>query len=162
MLKPCHKHRREQAQALRLANGVFQRVRLLGIDTPETVKPETPVECGGLQATDALWRLAFPDPRDTDGDGLMDARGTELGRRATLRTDPTQDTRDSSGRLLAYVTTLAGRNLAVEQLSAGWTKTFVFETRFQQFARFRSAEQRAKRANRGAWSLCGGNFHKPT
>jgi hypothetical protein len=39
-------------------------------------------------------------------------------RHVTLRTDPTQATRDSFGRLLAYVTTLAGRNLSVEELSS--------------------------------------------
>jgi micrococcal nuclease len=144
---------------VKLANGRFERVRLIGIDTPETVKPATPVECGGPEATDAMWRLAFPDPQDTDGDGLMDARGTEDGRRATLRTDPTQDTRDSFGRLLVYVTTLAGRNLAVEQVREGWANVFVFERPFQQVTRFRTAKSRAKSAKRGVWGKCGGNFH---
>jgi micrococcal nuclease len=77
----------------------------------------------------------------------------------TLRTDPTQDTRDRFGRLLAYVTTLPGRNLAAEQLAAGWAKVFVFERPFQQLGRFRTAERRARGAGRGAWRLCGGNFH---
>jgi endonuclease YncB( thermonuclease family) len=145
---------------VKLANGVFTTVRLLGIDSPETKDPDTPVECGGLQATDFLWRLAFPDPQDTNDDGLMDARGQELGRRATLRTDPTQATRDRFGRLLAYVTTLAGRNLAVEQLSAGWANVFVFDRPFQQTTRFRTVSRRAKARARGAWSMCGGNFHR--
>src|SRR4051812_6670757 len=35
---------------VKLANGVFTTVRLLGIDSPETKDPGTPVECGGLQA----------------------------------------------------------------------------------------------------------------
>jgi micrococcal nuclease len=145
---------------VKLANGVFTTVRLLGIDTPETRDPGTPVECGGVQATDAMWRLAFPDPRDTDGDGLMDARGDQLGRRATLRTDPTQDVRDQFERLLAYVTTFAGRNLSVEQLSAGWAKVLVFDGTFQQLTRFRDVSRRAKTGARGAWSMCGGNFHR--
>jgi endonuclease YncB( thermonuclease family) len=89
----------------------------------------------------------------------MDARGSQLGRRATVRTDPTQDTRDSFGRLLAYVTTLTGRNLAVEQLRDEWANVFVFERPFQQIARFRTAKSRAKGAKRGVWRKCGGNFH---
>ncbi|MGV0600771.1 thermonuclease family protein, partial [Mycolicibacterium pulveris] len=48
------------------------RVRILGIDTPETKKPNSPVECWGPEATEF-------------------ARSTMLGRRVALVTDPTQD-----------------------------------------------------------------------
>jgi micrococcal nuclease len=82
---------------VRLANGVFERVRLLGIETPETKDPGTPVECGGLRSTDNMLRLSFTEPQDTDGDGLLAAEGG-IGRRVTLRTAPTQDIRDRFGR----------------------------------------------------------------
>ena len=36
---------------VRLADGRRPRVRLIGIDTPESVRPDTPVACGGPQAT---------------------------------------------------------------------------------------------------------------
>ncbi len=52
--------------------------------------------------------LSFTTPRDTNGAGLFDADGGK-GRRVTLRTDPSQDNFDRYGRLLAYVTTRAGR-----------------------------------------------------
>jgi hypothetical protein len=67
----------------------FYTVRLLGIDTPETKKPGTPVECGGKRATASMMRLGFTEPSDEDGDGLEDTEGGE-GRRVTLTTDPTQ------------------------------------------------------------------------
>jgi micrococcal nuclease len=143
---------------VKLANARFETVRLIGIDTPETKKPGVAVECGGKRATDNLLRLSFTAPVDTDGDGLLDDEGGD-GRRVTLRTDPTQDTRDSFGRLLAYVTTSANRNLAVDQLAGGWAKVFVFDRPFRQLARFRAAERRAKTAGRGSWTTCGGNFH---
>jgi len=136
-------------------------VRLIGIDTPETVAPNTPVECGGPQATSNLLRLAFSRPADTDGDGLLDEQGGQ-GRRVTLLTDPSQDTFDRYGRLLAYVTTRSGRNLALEQLAAGWAKVYVYERRFAQYGRFRAASARARSARRGAWDACGGNFHQPS
>ena len=44
---------------VRLADGRRKTVRVLGIDTPETKKPGTPVECGGPQATAAMERLAL-------------------------------------------------------------------------------------------------------
>src|SRR3954471_18517445 len=44
--------------------GEAVRVRLLGVDTPETHKPGTPVECGGFEATANMLRLSFTRPRD--------------------------------------------------------------------------------------------------
>jgi micrococcal nuclease len=150
---------------VRLANGRYERVRLIGIDTPETKDPGTPVECGGPQATGEMLHLAFTEPQDTDGDGLLDAAGGQ-GRGVTLRTDPTQDTRDRYGRLLAYVTTnsnadVADADLGAAQLLAAWAKVYVFERNFQRLARYRTASQLAKQNQRGAWAMCGGNFHKP-
>ena len=79
---------------VRLASGASETVRLIGIDTPETRKPNTPVECGGRDATARMKRLAL-------------RRG--VGVAVVLRSDPTQDRRDRYGRLLAYVS------------RAGWT-----------------------------------------
>ena len=58
-------------------------VRLIGIDTPETKKRGTPIECGGREATRVMRRFA------------------RVGERVTLATDATQDTFDRFGRLLA-------------------------------------------------------------
>lgn len=137
----------------------FYTVRLIGIDTPETKRPGTPVECGGKRATAYMLRLAFTAPRDSDGDGLVDRSGGQ-GRRVTLVTDPTQDTTDRYGRLLAYVTTAGGSYLQERMLAAGWAKTYVYGSKaFQRAGRHRAAERQARAARRGVWSLCGGNFH---
>ncbi|MDX1887336.1 thermonuclease family protein [Mycolicibacterium sp. 120270] len=55
------------------------RVRVLGIDTPETVKPDSPVECWGPEATEF-------------------AKSNLVGQRVALITDPTQDRTDRYGR----------------------------------------------------------------
>jgi micrococcal nuclease len=143
------------------AKRAFYTVRLIGIDTPETKRPGVPVECGGKRAFGNMLKLAFTASEDTDGDGILDAEGGD-GRRVTMRTDPTQDTFDRYDRLLAYVTTANGVNLGSRQIADGWAKVYVFDHPFQQLVRFRQAESRAKNADRGAWKLCGGNFHKPT
>lgn len=112
-------------------------VRLIGIDTPETKHPTVPVECGGPEATKYMTRIG-------------------LHRRVTLKTDPTQDTFDRYGRLLAYVTVNSTHaNLGVRQLSAGWATVYVYGgKKFQQYRKFARAERRARRADRGIWGLC--------
>jgi micrococcal nuclease len=66
------------------------RVRLWGVDTPETVKPESPVEHFGPQASDFTRAAA--------------------GKQVTLELERRQ-TRDKYGRLLAYVFLEDGRML---------------------------------------------------
>ncbi len=135
-------------------------VRLIGIDTPETKRPGVAVECGGKEATNHMLRLAFTAPADVDGNGLYDDEGG-TGRRVTLKTDPTQDTFDRYDRLLAYVTTRVGANLAVRQLRVGWAKVYVYDAPFKRFARFRDVQRDARAADRGVWEMCGGRFHTP-
>ena len=136
-------------------------VRLIGIDTPETRRPGTPVECGGKQASSNMYRLAFTRPRDRDGDGLLDHAGG-LGRQVTLRTDPTQDRTDRYGRLLAYVTPTGRPMLQLAQLSAGWASVYVFgNAPFEQHAAFQRTSRRAQTARRGVWRSCAGDFHRP-
>ena len=134
-------------------------VRLIGIDTPETRKPATPIECGGKEATSRMYRLAFTRPRDTDDDALYDSKGG-TGRRVKVTTDPSQDRRDAFGRLLAYVASARG-SFAAAQLRAGWASVYVFENPFEQLARFQAAEASARNSSRGVWGQCGGNFHTP-
>lgn len=138
----------------------FYTVRLIGIDTPETNKPGTPVECGGKAATSHMLKLAFSSPNDSDNDGLFDDEGGS-GQHVVLRTDPTQDLFDRYGRLLAYVTTRAGVNLQTRMIAAGWATTYVYGGKaFQRVRSFRAAERRARNADRGVYSECGGNFHR--
>lgn len=136
-------------------------VRASGIDTPETKRPGRPVECGGPQATSAMYALAFTAPRDTDGDGLYDRPGGR-GRAVTLERDPTQDRRDRYGRELAYLRLDDGRLIQTEQLRSGWANVYVYAgRRFSHQAEFERAATDARDARRGAWSLCGDELHGP-
>jgi micrococcal nuclease len=135
-------------------------VRLIGIDTPETKRPGTPVECGGREATSQMFRLGFTRPRDTNRDGLRDRKGGK-GRRVKVTTDPTQERRDRYGRLLAYVKSAQG-SFAGAQLRAGWAAVYVFADPFEQLGAFQAAEAVARDAGRGAWARCGGDFHRPS
>lgn len=127
---------------VRTSSGATLSVRMIGIDTPETVRPGVAVECGGPEAS-ALMH------------GLAD------GKQVRLESDPTQDRIDSYGRTLAYVypegsdTTLQERTLA-----AGRAEVYVYGgNEFGLVDRFRVAEERARDAGSGNWTLCGGDFH---
>jgi micrococcal nuclease len=122
--------------------GRSRAVRLLGIDTPETHRPGTPVECGGLEATAHMRALAPP--------------GTSV----TLFSDPGQDRVDRYGRLLAYVRLPSGRLAEEAQLEAGWATVYVYGGRpVALYARFSRVQDAARARRRGVWSACGGRFH---
>ena len=99
--------------------GRKEKVRLLGIDTPERDEP-----CFG-EARDALRELA-------DRHGVV------------LRTDPTQARRDRFGRLLAYVELPGGADLGLRMVRGGWARVFVFDRPFQRVRAYRRAERAAR------------------
>ena len=109
---------------VRLADGARETVRLVGIDTPESRRPNTPVECGAKQAGAALNRLV--------------AR-----RDVTLVRDPTQDARDRYGRTLAYVD-VGARDAGEEMVRGGWATPYVYERGVR--AAWRVSRGRAVRA----------------
>lgn len=100
----------------RLAGGRVQRVRLIGIDTPEVGT------CGAAAATATARRLAH-------------------GARVVLKGDPTQATRDRYGRLLAYVWLPRGRDLGYRLLAAGHARVYVYDRPFQRLRAYRAAER---------------------
>jgi micrococcal nuclease len=114
-----------------LASGRSERVRLIGIDTPDT----RPVECFAREATAAARRLAN-------------------GRRVRLVGDRTQNTRDRYGRLLAYVVLESGRDMGRELIAGGHAAVYVYRRPFLRISGYRSAEGSAKAAKRGLWRSC--------
>jgi micrococcal nuclease len=116
------------------AGGREERVRLLGIDTPETVDPDEPVGCFGPQSSAYAHRLLE-------------------GRRVRLEYD--QEERDRYGRLLAYVYLDGGRVFANARLVAGgYARTLVFPPNTRHAATLERLERRAAVAGRGLWGAC--------
>ena len=129
---------------VRLATGHATSVRLIGIDTPETRKPGTPVQCGGLDATARMKKLALRNGS---------------GRTVTLKSDPTQDLFDRFGRLLAYVSA-GGVDFGRTMISSGWARVYVYEQAFLRVKGYRAAQASGRAARRGVWRKCGGNVHR--
>jgi endonuclease YncB( thermonuclease family) len=112
-----------------LNNGRHERVRLIGIDTPERG------ECREDAATARARRLAG-------------------GARVVLRGDATQDRRDRYGRLLAYVWLPQGHDLGLQLLRAGLAEVYVFERPFRRLSAYERAQREAQDAGRGRWAGC--------
>jgi micrococcal nuclease len=114
-----------------------ERVRLIGIDTPEL-----PSGCFAHQAASAAKRYA------------------PSGMPIRLVGDPSQDRRDRYGRLLAYVELLRhtgsrpGDDLADVLLSMGYGKVYVYKRSFARIRDYKSSEETAKRQYRGLWAAC--------
>ncbi len=110
-----------------------QRVRLIGADAPETVKPNWPVEPWGTEAT---------------------AFSKEFLSGGQLRLEFDDEPRDKYGRLLAYVW-VGDRMLNEELIRAGLARAKLqYRYSAAMKARFRRAEAEARAARRGIWSGC--------
>lgn len=116
------------------AGGKTQRVRVLGIDTPETKKPGEPVDCFGPEAT-ARTEALLP-----------------AGAPVTLVTDGAADATDDYGRALRHVTTSAGDNLGHVLVSEGYATTTTFP---HSLANAYSADEATARDHgAGFWAAC--------
>lgn len=110
-------------------------VRLIGIDTPESVAPGRPVECYGPEAADATAALL-------DG--------------ALVRLVPDVEERDGYGRLLRYV--YVGDEMANARLVVnGYATAYPYAPNLRHSDLFAALERAARAAGRGLWGAdaCG-------
>lgn len=117
-------------------DGREERIRYIGIDTPETVKPNTPVQCFGPQAHDLNARLLG-----------------RQGARLTLRFD--RELRDRYGRLLAYVfRTGDGLFVNARLIEAGAARTLAIAPNTSRAPQLSTLQHDARVAGRGLWGAC--------
>ncbi|MBW8059394.1 MAG: thermonuclease family protein [Solirubrobacterales bacterium] len=112
--------------------GEVEDIRLIGIDTPETVKPGAPVQCFGPRASDFAHRLV-------EGRTVRLVFGAER--------------RDAYGRLLAYVY-LGSRFVNAILVRRGLARSLTIPPNDRFAPRFRRLELQAARAGRGLWGAC--------
>ncbi len=117
--------------------GRDERVRMLGVDAPESVRPDRPVECFGPEAS-ARARALLPK-----------------GARVTLTSDPSQGERDRFDRLLAEVL-LPGDAITVNErlIAGGYAEVFRGDGRGRLQPRLRAAEAAAREGRLGLWRSC--------
>ena len=110
-------------------------IRMLGINTPETVDPRKPVECYGKEASDETKSLLS-------------------GRLVRLKLNPNREEKDKYGRYLAYV--YRDDELFVNEslLQNGYAREYTFGTSYMFQKEFRDIEGTAKEKGRGLWESC--------
>lgn len=113
---------------IKLSNG--ERVRLIGVDTPETKRPNKPVEYFGKEASAFTKKMVE-------------------GKNVRLTYD--QQLRDEYGRLLAYVYLMDGTFLNAELIKQGYGNAYTRHP-FKYMDEFRQYEKEARKAKRGLWA----------
>lgn len=121
------------------------RLRLIGIDTPETKDPNEPVQCFGPEATNR-------------------ARELLTGQAVLLEADPTQGEYDRYDRLLRYLWLADGRLYNHQMVVEGYATEYTYDKPYKYQQLFRQAEQEAQAQLAGLWSpnTCNGNTSTPT
>lgn len=114
-------------------DGRVERMRLIGINTPETVDPRRPVQCFGIEASNK-------------------AKGLLEGQRVELESDSTQGERDKYGRLLRYIRLRDGRNFNELMISEGYAYEYTYNSPYKYQQEFKRAETSAREAKRGLWA----------
>lgn len=115
-------------------NGREERVRLIGVDTPETQDPRKPVQCFGKAASEFTKNLIGSQP-------------------VRLEADPLSDNRDRYDRLLRYVYLPDGRLVQAEIIRQGYGFAYT-SFPFTKIDEFSALQREAREQNRGLWSSC--------
>jgi micrococcal nuclease len=117
---------------VRDGDGGTERVRYIGVDTPESVKPNTPVQCYGHEASNF---------------------NRSLVQGKTARLVPDREAHDKYGRSLAFVY-VGGTFVNAELLRQGYARTIEIEPNTSKAGQFAAIERTALNDGRGLWSAC--------
>ncbi|MBZ0271362.1 thermonuclease family protein [bacterium] len=116
-------------------DGRTDKVRLIGVDTPETVHPSKPVQYFGKEASAFTHKIV---------DGKTVRLELDQASAATNH-------RDKYGRLLAYVFLEDGTLLNAEIIRQGYGHAYT-RFPFAKMEEFRTLEREAREAGRGLWA----------
>lgn len=114
-------------------NGTKERVRLIGINTPETVDPKRSVQCYGPEASKHMHELL-------------------AGKSVSLEQDPLAGDRDKYGRLLRHVF-FDGQDINAEEIKDGYAFEYTYQHKpYTHQAEYKKLQDEAKQNQRGLWS----------
>lgn len=117
-------------------NGTVETVRFIGVDTPETHKPNTPVQCYGPEAAAHTKQVI-----------------SQAGGKVRLQADPQDTNRDRYGRLLRYIYLPDGTLLDEQIIKQGYGFAYL-DFPFSKKAQFAADGQAAMAAKAGLWAVC--------
>lgn len=117
--------------------GKKETVRLIGINTPETVDPRRPVECFGKEASNKAKELLE-------------------GKKVRIETEASQGERDKYGRLLGYVFREDGLFVNNYLVTEGYAYEYTYNLPYKYQSEFKAAQHVAEKSGKGLWapSVC--------
>lgn len=122
-------------------NGTVVTLRLIGMDTPETVDPRKPVQCFGKAASDKAKELL-------------------TNKKVRIEKDVTQGELDKYGRTLAYIYREDGLFYNKHMIEQGYAHEYTYNSNpYKYQTEFKAAQKLAQENLRGLWSpdTCNGN-----
>lgn len=124
-------------------NGKEEVLRLIGINTPETVDPRKPVECFGKEASNKSKEIL-------------------TGKKVSLESDGTQGERDKYNRLLRYVFLEDGTNFNKLMIEEGYAYEYTYNTPYKYQEEYKVAQKSAREQKKGLWAddTCNGQMTK--
>jgi len=114
--------------------GTMERVRFIGLDTPEKNHPDKPVQCFAEAASQHLKQLIGSQP-------------------VSLAADPVNQNRDRYDRLLRYVYLPDGTLLNARQIADGYGFAYL-SFPFEKIDEFKGLEDQARTRGLGLWGSC--------
>lgn len=114
-------------------DGVSSVIRIIGLDTPESVDPRKPVQCFANEASKKAKELLE-------------------GKRVGIESDSTQANKDKYNRLLRYIILEDGMNFSKLMISEGYAHEYTYQIPYKYQSEFRQAEREAREAKRGLWA----------
>lgn len=114
-------------------DGKTETIRLIGINTPETVDPRKPVECFGVEASDK-------------------AKEILTGKSVRLEADSVVGERGKYGRLLRYIFLEDGTSFNKMMIDEGYAYEYTYNSSYKYQDEFKQAEKEAREAKRGLWA----------
>lgn len=114
--------------------GTLEKIRMIGVDTPETHKPNTPPQCYGQEASNFTTKHL-------------------LHKTVRLAADPETDNRDRYDRLLRFVYTEQGELWNQKLIAEGYAPAYT-SFPFTKAAEFVTTQEKARQSKTGLWGKC--------
>lgn len=116
-----------------LINDKQEKVRVIGVNAPESVDPRKGVECFGREASER-------------------AKSLLLNKKVHLESDPTQADRDKYGRLLRYVFMQDGIDFGLTMIKEGYAYEYTYDVPYKYQKEYQKAQKDAEDFKFGLWA----------
>lgn len=110
------------------------KVRVIGIDTPETVDPRKTVECFGMEASNKAEELL------------------KVGNEIFLEADSSQGDKDRYSRLLRYIWINEDLDFGRTMIEEGYAYEYTYKLPYKYQTIYKNAQNKAEEEKKGLWA----------